>query len=209
MIKKKLVIEGYPRSANTFAVIAFQHAQKNQVNLAHHLHATSQIKYAARNGIPIIVLIRDPKDAITSLVVRYPQANIEGCLKEYINFYKSIYGYRNKFIVTDFKEVVSDFGSAINRLNKKLNTQFDVFNHNEENINAVFKEIDRVHLYYNEDQNQLARPAKVKEPLKKSVLNRFNDIKYQNKLNQAYYWYNKYMNEVNLDIDFYKTAIES
>lgn len=34
----EIVIEGYPRSANTFAVAAFLLAQGRPVKIAHHLH---------------------------------------------------------------------------------------------------------------------------------------------------------------------------
>ena len=37
----ELVIEGFPRSANTFAVLAFDYAQPDDVKLAHQLHAPS------------------------------------------------------------------------------------------------------------------------------------------------------------------------
>jgi hypothetical protein len=33
-----LVIEGFPRSANTFAVAAFKYSQKGSIKIAHHLH---------------------------------------------------------------------------------------------------------------------------------------------------------------------------
>src|SRR5262245_45373054 len=39
----ELVIDGYMRSANTFAVYAFQMAQRRPVRLAHHLHAPAQV----------------------------------------------------------------------------------------------------------------------------------------------------------------------
>ena len=44
----ELVIEGYTRSASTFAVYALQLAQERPVRLAHHLHAPAQLIEAAR-----------------------------------------------------------------------------------------------------------------------------------------------------------------
>ena len=37
LVCKALVIEGFPRSANTFAVVAFRQAQERYVPIAHHL----------------------------------------------------------------------------------------------------------------------------------------------------------------------------
>ncbi|RMG27959.1 MAG: hypothetical protein D6732_19595, partial [Methanobacteriota archaeon] len=41
--RTEIVIEGYPRSANTFAVVAFRLAQNRPVKIAHHLHMEAQI----------------------------------------------------------------------------------------------------------------------------------------------------------------------
>ena len=42
----ELVIEAFPRSANTFATVAFQLSQPAPVRVAHHLHAPAQVTEA-------------------------------------------------------------------------------------------------------------------------------------------------------------------
>ena len=42
-LNTQLVIEGFPRSANTFAVITFWHLQPKKVIVAHHQHVPAQI----------------------------------------------------------------------------------------------------------------------------------------------------------------------
>src|SRR5689334_19049404 len=66
----EIVIEGFPRSANTFAVVAFRLAQQREIEIAHHLHAAAQIKHAINLKVPVIVLIREPSDAILSVAVK-------------------------------------------------------------------------------------------------------------------------------------------
>src|SRR5207247_8264431 len=44
----EICIEGFPRSGNTFAVIAFQQAQTRTVSIAHHVHAPGSVIGAAR-----------------------------------------------------------------------------------------------------------------------------------------------------------------
>jgi hypothetical protein len=51
----EIVIEGYPRSGNTFAVVAFRLAQGREIEIAHHLHAAAQIKRAARLDVPAFI----------------------------------------------------------------------------------------------------------------------------------------------------------
>src|SRR5580658_8003661 len=58
--RTELVIDGFTRSATTFAVYAFQLAQDTPVQLAHHLHAPAQLIRAARRGVPAVALIRKP-----------------------------------------------------------------------------------------------------------------------------------------------------
>ena len=64
--RTELVIDGFTRSATTFAVYAFQLAQDRPIRLAHHLHAPAQLIEAARRGIPTMALIREPQGAILS-----------------------------------------------------------------------------------------------------------------------------------------------
>ena len=87
----QLVIEGFPRSANTFAVLAFESLQPNKFKIAHHMHVPAQIIRAAHFKIPTIVLIRNPTDSVISFVIRDTKISIEQALKCYISFYEKIY----------------------------------------------------------------------------------------------------------------------
>src|ERR671920_2182155 len=64
----QLVIEGFPRSGNSFARRAFIMAQDEpqiKNHIAHHLHVPAQVVQAARWQIPTLVLIRRPRDAVS------------------------------------------------------------------------------------------------------------------------------------------------
>src|ERR1700675_3958170 len=56
----ELVIEGFTRSAVTFARVAFQLPQARPVRVAHPLHWVGHVLAAARRGVPILVTIREP-----------------------------------------------------------------------------------------------------------------------------------------------------
>src|SRR5438876_11964138 len=58
-----IVIEGYPRSANSFAVHAFRVAQDRPVRVANYLHATVQVFAAVRVRLATITLIGHPLSA--------------------------------------------------------------------------------------------------------------------------------------------------
>ena len=88
---KLVVIEGFPRSGNSFARRAFIMAQGENFDvarIAHHLHVPAQVIRAARWRIPTLVLLRRPKDAVLSLVIRDP-ISVDQALRYYISFYES------------------------------------------------------------------------------------------------------------------------
>ena len=122
------VIDGYTRSASTFAVYAFQLSQPDPVRLAHHLHAPAQLIEAARRGLPTIAVVREPRGAVLSHVVREPGVDLLDALHAYRRFYRSLMAYRPAFVIADFREVTADFGSVVHRLNERFGTSFGVFN---------------------------------------------------------------------------------
>jgi hypothetical protein len=138
-----VVIEGFPRSANTFAVIAFELAQPESMRVAHHLHVPAQVIAAAKWGIPAMVLVRDPEDAILSLVQLRPHITLKQGLKDYVRFHRRILPFREHFVVASFEEVSTDFGALIRRLNAHFGTSFQEFHHTDENVARCFALIER------------------------------------------------------------------
>jgi hypothetical protein len=135
----ELVIDGYTRCATTFAVYALQLSQRRPVRLAHHLHAPAQLIEAARNEVPALVLIREPRGAILSQLIREPDVAMPDALVAYTRFYSCLLPYRDRFVVGDFPEVTVDFGAVVRRLNAKFGTSFVEFVPTEANIRQCFE----------------------------------------------------------------------
>jgi hypothetical protein len=129
----EVVIDGYTRSASTFAVYAFQLAQSRPVRMAHHLHAPAQLIAAAKMGKPTLLVIREPKGAILSQVIREPEVAVESALVAYARFHRCLMPYRSSFVVGDFEEITHDFGSVIRRMNQRFGTSFEEFDHSDAN----------------------------------------------------------------------------
>jgi len=127
----ELVIDGYFRSANTFAVWAFQLSQDEPVRLAHHLHAPAQLITAARRGIPVLLLLRDPEGAILSELL-YDNVALADALVAYSRFYSCLLPHLDSFVVAEFEQVTHDFGRVIRRLNEHFGTSFSEFLHSAE-----------------------------------------------------------------------------
>ncbi|MEJ7815737.1 MAG: hypothetical protein WKF53_11235 [Rubrobacter sp.] len=170
--RTQIVIEGFPRSGNTFAVVAFEQAQRESVRVAHHLHMPAQVIRAARWGIPTLLLAREPTDAALSWVIREPGVPIRQALKHYVSFYEKAAEYRDALVVGFFEEVTRDYGTVLERVNAKFGTGFSSFVHSEDNVNCVFDRIEEVHRTMHGgrlDEKVIAHPSAVKAGLKDAL----------------------------------------
>lgn len=138
----ELVIDGYTRSAVTFAVFAFQMAQDRPVRVAHHLHAPAQLIAAARRGVPALAIIREPEEAILSAMVRESYVTPKAALVSYSRFYEKLLSYRRSLVTAGFDHVTSDLGAVIRRVNLRFGTRFQEFEHTPENVRACFKLVE-------------------------------------------------------------------
>jgi hypothetical protein len=138
----ELVIDGFTRSASTFAVVAFQLSQPRPVPMAHHLHAPSQITHAVRLGVPTLLTVRLPEDTVLSLVVREPYVTISQGLTAYARFHARLLEHRAGMVVADFAEVTTHLDRSIERLNARFGTAFVPFEPTEERTRECFDLIE-------------------------------------------------------------------
>jgi hypothetical protein len=167
----ELVIEGFPRSANSFARVAFNRAQKGKVRIATGLHVPAQVIRAARWRIPTLVLIRRPKDAVLSFAIRDP-ISVEQALRYYLSFYETVENYSDAYVLGTFEEVTGNFGRVIQRLNDRFGTSFSPFRHDERNVEAVLARVERnSKRKFGETQweNKASRPVAAREGTKREL----------------------------------------
>jgi hypothetical protein len=110
--------------------------------MAHHLHAAAQIKRAVRLDVPAVVLIREPSEAILSVVVRDPHASMRWALRSYIRFYSSVIPYLEKTVVAPFATVTSDLASIIRVVNTRYGTAFREFVPTQDALNSVRQTVE-------------------------------------------------------------------
>lgn len=122
--EKDLVIEGFPRSANSFVFTAFRVSQDKKLQIAHHLHHEAQLFLAAKFKIPTVVLIREPFEACISTAIFNNERSIMKALNAWIRFYKSVEQLHDKIVICDFKDVTFNINTLFNKINKKYKTKF-------------------------------------------------------------------------------------
>jgi len=174
-----IVIEGFPRSGNTFAVAAFTFSQPHPLHIATHFHLSAQVIKAAQLNVPTLLLIRNPKDAVASLVIREPHISVMHALKYYMKFHSAILPFRNSLLTATFEEATTDFGEVIIKLNRKFKTSFIPFNHTDESVKKVFEDLDsrdqrdtgKKHV----TETHVARPSEKRENKKKEIIEQLNN----------------------------------
>lgn len=191
-----IVIEGFPRSGNTFAVAAFTLAQPNPMVIARHTHKVAQIIVAVRRQIPTLVIIREPIEAVTSLVIRQQHLSLEIALKSYIRYYSHIMPYQYGFVVADFNEVISDFGQSIKKINEHFNTAFSPFYHTQDNVEKCFEIVDAMDRSDTGKNTvtitKVARPSSSRAKLKQLLMKQIKQPRLQKLLTSAQDLYKSY-----------------
>lgn len=171
----QLVIEGFPRSANTFAVFALKSAQLVPPKIAYHFHAPAQIFRAINLGIPTLVVIRNPRDSVASFVARWSEVSETQALELYIAFYKSISKYKASYVVGDFEEITQNFSKTIEKINERFGTNFVLFSDSQEDRKRVLEKIKQ-------DRSSFSGS---KDNLKTNILQRLSMEKNQKLLAEA------------------------
>jgi hypothetical protein len=136
-----ICIEGPPRSANSFAVNVF-HLQNPQCLIAHHVHVPMQVIYAVNHHIPCIVLLREPSEVLSSLLIVDRNLSVESAIRSYIYFYQRIRPVRSSVIVASFEQVITDFSGIMLRVNAKYGSTFNHSPLSKEEVDDIFSKME-------------------------------------------------------------------
>jgi len=191
-----LVIEGFLRSGNTFSVAAFVVANGDDLHLGRHLHGAPHVLRAARLGVPAVVLIRTPADAVASYLVRRPTLTPNDALLEYVDFYRTCWRVRDDFVVGVFDDVVADFGSVLRAVNQRFGTSFLPYEPTPANQAAAFslvEELNRRECRGEVVESHVGRPSADRRERTEEMLARVREPGSARLLARADGWYQRYL----------------
>ena len=120
-----LVIEGFPRSGNSFSVYAFSNAGAGDLSIAHHVHSPSQIITAARYRLPAVLLVRPPRDTVAAGLVKIATHRTGDLLRAYAAYYRALLPLREHYVIAPFETVTTDIGRVIRAVNRRFGTAFN------------------------------------------------------------------------------------
>lgn len=159
----QLVIEGFPRSGNTFAVFAVRLGEQRagrQVSISSHVHTPSAIKAAARARFPTLVVVRPPLDTLVSLLIAAPHVRPTEAVDEWIHHHREVWPYRDRFEVATFDDVVHRTDVVVGRINTRFGTSLAPIDPSPQTTAAIFDAIDaHHHALYGDREHLLPRPS--------------------------------------------------
>ena len=99
-----LVLDGFPRSGNSYARAAFLYANGIHHKISTHGHSHRFPVRGAQEGIPVIVLIREPEAAIASMLQFEPTMDARLLANAYTRYYRGILPVIDSVVVAPFEE---------------------------------------------------------------------------------------------------------
>lgn len=144
--KTDLVVEGFPRSGNTWLEAALRLASRDELCLAHHTHAAAHVHEAIELGRPVVVLFRNPCDAVASLLaLTGGRSSARQAFADYVSFYESTWPLRGSTVsFLSFEDVTSRTSSSLALLDSRFDLRLCVPDvTTEEFRKAIFDGMDR------------------------------------------------------------------
>lgn len=189
----ELLIDGFPRSANTFAY-AFIELTQPVKKIAHHVHLPVQFSRSIRFSTPAVFLIRNPVDAAISMSIRRPTYFPYLIFLYYFLFHKRISKIINSLLIVKFEEVISDPNSIIRKLR---NSQYSGFIEVEftqnlkEMINKRVDELDMINRNDSQIKNStVARPTEYRKNAGEKIRGDFHSKRYSGIIKKCHLVYN-------------------
>lgn len=182
-----LVVEGYPRSGNTFAVTALEFANPDVV-IKSHVHFPAQVRAAVHRSLPTMICIRQPIDSVASLLIAFPHIRIGAALREYIHHHEEMLDVADQVLIAPFDEITTDLAPITAELNERWGLQLKPFSHSAADTEAVFDRIDeRNRLDHGKEASErlFARPSATRQGEKQWILYQLGSPRFAKRLARA------------------------
>jgi hypothetical protein len=166
-----LCVEGYPSSGNSFAVTLLRELNP-AVKVSSHFHSVANVKLAMRHGIPVVILLREPVDTLSSRIVRFGSSPLPAVL-EYLDFHRHIkqFASRSRLCFITFENLTKRPGPTVDRISSFSNLCFPSGDETEmQAVSAdVLAKMEEIFTSWGRQHLQKGLPSSEKDQLKKQV----------------------------------------
>lgn len=170
----KLFITGFPRTGNTYAAFLIDNVFQN-LNYVHHFHSIGPVQIAVRNKIPVIVLMRDPLNSITSYYLKLLSHNnkefngkvdlklLQSTANFFVFYHSRLLKISNKIEIVAFQDLINSPVSLLSKVNERVN-----FGLSEEELISLFEKASQKQ-FGAKDTLGSSLPNETKEQYKKTL----------------------------------------
>ena len=180
-----ICIGGFPRSANSFLETTLRKFNPD-LKIASHLHSPLQVIKAVEKDIPCIVVIRDPIDAISSLIVVDMLLKTSPAIRSWISFYERIWHLKDRYVIADFKDVTSNIHKVVKMTNNCFGTQLNIDSISDRTREDIFSQLKKRNQRENQPENLVAVPTEQKNKLKQEIVPLIRDHAMMNDAKNLY-----------------------
>lgn len=156
------VIDGFPRSANTYASYALRWAVEPKYIVRGHTHAMATLKAAVQAGKPAMLLLRNPDHAVASFYQMLGSVSLGACFTAYARFHERCIPLKDRLYVANFEDVTNDFGQVLDGFYVNYDLDWPRYTKTEQNEATIKDIIDHANRRYNNGvlrENRVPRPS--------------------------------------------------
>lgn len=156
----ELVMDGFPRSGNTYATMAFMRANPLS-RVLHHSHASGAILAAVQRDLPTVVLVRDPADCVSSFCEYDKTVDAETGLELWTAFHQAITNATEHVVTLGFPAFTADPSLLASAMNDRFGTTYNEPLTTDEERDEIFRLIEARNARRNAglNESQVARPS--------------------------------------------------
>jgi hypothetical protein len=122
----RLVVEGYPRSANSVAVEAICRAGLPREQVAHHTHAPANLLRGVSMGVPCLLVVRRPSEAVREFVSSKATLSTRAAVHGWIAFHQPLMRSLGRIVVATHPQVTDEMAQVVARLNDRFSSAFQI-----------------------------------------------------------------------------------
>ena len=121
-----LVVDGFPGSANSYATKVLRNYFPEGTRFGNHFHSPAETLRCLELGVPVLLTLRHPEQAVVSFVRRWDYVEMKSALRYYQWFYEALYGSFDKMVVSDFSYTIEHMDGIVERLREDFGVALEL-----------------------------------------------------------------------------------